>query len=172
MAAGDSLPRSQNPPHVPSFNQTNPFNVFLPTYLKIYFNTNLSYKLSSSKWPQFLKFSHPNPISTSPFPHIYHKSRPSILLYLITRIVFVAEQTSLSSSLCGILHSPVTFSLLDPNILLSTQFSDTLSLRSSLNMTDQDSHPYKTTGNVTVMCILISVFLDSKLEDKRSWTKW
>jgi hypothetical protein len=33
-------------------------------------------------------------------------------------------------------------------------------------MTYQDSHPYKTTGNITVMCILISVFLDSKLEDK------
>jgi hypothetical protein len=36
---------------------------------------------------------------------------------------------------------------LGPNILLSTLFSKTLSLHSSLNVSDQLSHPYKTTGN-------------------------
>ena len=39
---------------------------------------------------------------------------------------------SFSSSLCNFLHSPVTSSLLGPNILLSTPFSNTRSLRSSL----------------------------------------
>ena len=39
---------------------------------------------------------------------------------------------------------PVTFNLFRPNILLSALFSKTLSLCSSLYMTDQDSHPYKT----------------------------
>jgi hypothetical protein len=34
---------------------------------------------------------------------------------------------------------------LAPDILLSTLFSKTLSLRSSLNLSDQVSHPYKTT---------------------------
>jgi hypothetical protein len=33
---------------------------------------------------------------------------------------------------------------LGPNILLITLFSNTLSLRSSLNVSDQVSHPYKT----------------------------
>jgi hypothetical protein len=37
-------------------------------------------------------------------------------------------------------------SLLDLNILLNTLFSNTLSPRSFLNVTEQVSHPYKTTG--------------------------
>jgi hypothetical protein len=39
-------------------------------------------------------------------------------------------------------HPPVTSSLLGPNILLSTLFSNTLSLCYFLNVTDQVSHPY------------------------------
>jgi hypothetical protein len=63
--------------------------------------------------------------------------------------------TSLSSSLRSFLHSPVTSSLLGPNIHLSTLFSNSLSLRSSLNVSDQVSHPYKTTGNILVLYMLI-----------------
>jgi hypothetical protein len=40
-------------------------------------------------------------------------------------------------------------------ILLSALFSNTISLRSSLNVRDQVLHPYKTTGKITVICILI-----------------
>ena len=47
-----------------------------------------------------------------------------------------------SSSLCSFLHSPVTSSLLGPNILLSALFSNTLSLRPSVIVSDQVSHPY------------------------------
>ena len=46
------------------------------------------------------------------------------------------------------IHSPVTSSLLGPNILLSTLFSNTLSLRSSTSVSDQVSYPYKTTGKI------------------------
>jgi hypothetical protein len=53
---------------------------------------------------------------------------------------------SLSSSLGNFLHCAITSSLLGPNILLSILFSNNLSLRSSLNVSDQVSHPYKTTG--------------------------
>jgi hypothetical protein len=52
------------------------------------------------------------------------------------------EYRSFSSSLCNFLHSPVISSLLGPNTLLNTLFSKTLSLRSSLNVSDQVSHPY------------------------------
>jgi hypothetical protein len=52
------------------------------------------------------------------------------------------EYRSISSSLCNLLHSPVTSSLLGSNILLNTLFSNTLSLRSSLNVSDQVSHTY------------------------------
>jgi hypothetical protein len=50
---------------------------------------------------------------------------------------------------------PVTSSLLGPNILLRTLFSNTLSLCSFLNMTDKVSHPYKTTGRGMVLYLLL-----------------
>ena len=73
-----------------------------------------------------------------------------ILLNFITRTILVEEYRSLSSSLCSFIHSPVTSSLLGPNILLDTLFSNTLSLRSSVIVSDQVSHPYKTTGKIMI----------------------
>jgi hypothetical protein len=52
----------------------------------------------------------------------------------------------------------VTSSLLGPNIFPSTLFSKTLSLRPSLNSRNQVSHPYKTTGEITVLYILTFIF--------------
>jgi hypothetical protein len=40
-----------------------------------------------------------------------------------------------------------------PNILLNTLFLNAVSLRSSLNVSDQVSHPYNTTGKITVLYI-------------------
>jgi hypothetical protein len=57
-------------------------------------------------------------------------------------IVLGEEYKSRSSSLCSFLHHPVTSSLFGPNILLSTLFSDTLSLRSSLNVRQNYSIVY------------------------------
>jgi len=81
-----------------------------------------------------------------------------ILLDFITRTVLGEEYRLFSSSLCNFLHSPVTSFLLGSNIFLNTLFSNTLSLRSSLNVSDQVSHPYKTTGKIIVLYILIFKF--------------
>jgi hypothetical protein len=81
------------------------------------------------------------------------------------------EYRSLSSSLGTFLHSPLTSSLLGLNILLNTLFSYSLSLRSSLNVSDKVSHPYKTTRKIIVLYILIFKLLDIKLEDKRIGTE-
>ena len=67
-----------------------------------------------------------------------------ILLDFITRAILGEEYRSFSSSLCNLLHSPVTSSLLGPNILLNTIFSNTLSFLSSLNISDQVSHVFVT----------------------------
>ena len=73
---------------------------------------------------------------------------PAHLIHLdfITRTILGEGYRSFSSLLCSFLHSSVTSSLLSPHILLSTLFSNTHSLRSSLNVSDQISQPYKTTG--------------------------
>ena len=81
-----------------------------------------------------------------------------ILLDLITRTILGAEYRSFSFSLCSFLRSPVTPSVLGPNILYNTLFSNTLSLRSSLNVSDQVSHPYKTTGKNIVRNICYCLF--------------
>jgi hypothetical protein len=55
----------------------------------------------------------------------------------------VEEYKLRSASLCSFLHPPVISSLFGQNILLSTLFSNTLSLCPSLNVRDQFSHPYR-----------------------------
>ena len=101
----------------------------------------------------------------SPMPHPSHSS------WFIARTILGEEHISLCS-LCSFLHSPVTSSLLGPYILLNNLFSNTLSLRSSLNVSDQVSHPYKTTSKIIVLYIFIIKVLESKLEDKRFCTEW
>jgi hypothetical protein len=56
-------------------------------------------------------------------------------------------------------------------IILSTLFSNTLSLLSCLVLSNQDSHPYKTTGNIILMYILMLIYLGIKLQDKMFCTK-
>ena len=83
------------------------------------------------------------------------------VLDLITRTILGDEYRSLSSSLCSFLHSPVISSLLGPIMLFNTLFSNTLRLPSCLNVRDQVSLPYKTTGKIIVLYILIFVFFES-----------
>ena len=80
-----------------------------------------------------------------------------ILLDFITRKILGEEYKSLSSALCSFLHFPVTSSFLGPNTLLNTVFSNVHSLRSSLSMSDQVSHPYTAIGKIIVLNISILV---------------
>ena len=75
-----------------------------------------------------------------------------ILLEFITRTILVEDYRSLGSSLFRLLHSLVTSSLFLLNILLS----NTLSLSSSLNVSDQVAHPYKTISKIIVLYTYIS----------------
>jgi hypothetical protein len=71
-----------------------------------------------------------------------------------------------SSSLCNFQHFSVISSLLGPNILFSTLFSNTLSLRSSFNVSDQVSRPYRTTGNMRSYLIIKNAYVKRLLLER------
>ena len=83
----------------------------------------------------------------------------------ITRKIFGEQYRSLISSLCSFHLSPVTSALLGQNIPHNTLFPSTLSLRSSFNMNDQASHPYKTTGKLRILYIFKCLIANSKTKD-------
>ena len=60
------------------------------------------------------------------------------------------------SALYNFLHSLVILSFLAPNIFLSTLFSKTLNLCSSLKVRDQVSQPYNTTGSIPVIVLCLN----------------
>jgi hypothetical protein len=58
-----------------------------------------------------------------------------------------------------VFQSSVTYTLLTPNTFPSTLFSNTLCLCSFFSVRDQVSHPYKTTGKIIVLCILMFMWI-------------
>ena len=147
-----SLLHSQDPAtcpyHVP--DQSSHVPIPLP---KMHFNIIFPCTLGSSKWSLSLRFPHQNHLCTSPLSHKCYVP-PCLVLDLIARIMFAEEYRSLSSSRCSLFLSPVTSSLLDPNILLSILFSHTLNLRFTPIVSDQHSHPYKTTGKIIIIIVI------------------
>jgi hypothetical protein len=158
---------------VPILSHLDPVYTLTTHFLKIRLHIipHLSLGLASGLFPS----GFPTKTLYTPFFYPIRATRPAhiILLDFISRKILGGKYRSLSSSLCSFLHSPVTACLLGPNILLNTIFSNTLSPRFSLNVSDQLSCPYKTIGKIIVLYSPISVFkfLDSKLEDKRFCTE-
>ena len=96
-------------------------------------STHLRLGLPSGLFPS----AHQDPIHPLSSPIRATCPADLILLDFITRTILGEECKSFSSPLCNLLYSSVTSSLLGPNILLNTIFSNTLSSLSSLNVSDQ-----------------------------------
>jgi len=123
MESGGSIPHSQVPA-----SQLHLVHTPTSHFLKIHLNIILPFTPGSSKWSLTPRFPH----KTLHIPLLspIRATRPAhlILLDFITRKIFSEQYRSSSLPLCSFLHSPVTSSLLDLNILLNTVFSNTLSL--------------------------------------------
>ena len=146
------------PPAIPMLSHLDPVHTPTSNFLKIHLNIILPSMTWSSKWSLPSGF----PIETlyTPLlsPTLAICPAYFILLHLITWMVLGDDCRSLSASLCSFLHSPLTSSLLSPNIPLSTLFANTLGLRSSLSVSYKVSHAYKTTSKIK-LCISSFVFL-------------
>ena len=144
----------------------NPNNFLNISFNVIHLHQGLSSDLLPSAFPTITLCPHLLSAIRATFP--VHP----ILLALITRTTSGEEYRSWSSSLCSLSHSPVTSSLWGTNDFFRTLnvFPNTLILRSSLKVGDPVSHPYKTTGKIIVLHILMFIFSESKLETKRFCT--
>ena len=114
---------------VPILSQLDPVHTPTSHYLKIHPNIIIPSMPGFPSWSLNLRCLHKNSVYTVTLPISATCPSHLVFLALITRIIFGEEYRSLNSSLCSFLHSSVTSSLLDPNVLLYTLFSNTLSLR-------------------------------------------
>ena len=146
------------PPPLSILNQLDPVHTSTSYFLKTHLNFTITSAPGSPQWALSLRFPHQIPVHASPLSHTRHMSHQSHSSWFFTNTILGELYRSLSSPLCNFFHSPVTSSLLGPNILLNTLFANTLSLRSSLNVSDQVSHPYRTTGRIIVLFISIFKF--------------
>ena len=146
------------PPPVNILSELHPVPATPSHFQKIHLNTILPSASGSPQWTLSLRFPYQNPVYATPLPHMRHMPRTSHSSRFYPRTILSVVYRQLSSSLCNFLQSSVTSSLLGPNTLLNTLFSNTLSLPSSLNVSDQVSHPYNTTSKIPVLYIFIFTF--------------
>jgi len=143
MESWVSLLCSQESTTGPCHEPVNPVHTLTAFAFKLYLSTVLP-SARSPKWSLPFRFTDENVAQIYNFSHPCYMPCPSDSTWLMISLVVYGEDYKLwSPSLYKFLHYPVTFSLLVPNILLSTLFSDTFNFCSSLRVTTT------TNGNVT-----------------------
>ena len=132
----------KSPPPVSIMGQPNP--VHIPTFHLLEIHPNIIHP-STPRSPQCspsLRFPHQDPIHP-PSPHTYapHAQPISFFSILSPTQYWVKSTTQLAPRYAVSSSPPVTASILGPNILLNTLFSNTFSFLYSRNVNDQVSHP-------------------------------
>ena len=125
----------KRPSNVSILGQPNPVNILTSHLLEIHSNIIHPSMPRSPQWSPFLRFPHQDSIHPHSSPICATCPAHLILLNFITRTILGEEYRSFSS-LYNHLHSPVTSSLLGPNIFLNTLFTNTLSFLSFLYVND------------------------------------
>ena len=126
----------KRPPPVPILGQPNPVHIPSSYLLEIHPNIIHPSTPRSPQWSLSLRFPHQDPIRPPLLTHKRHMPSPSHSSRFYHPHNIGWEYRSFSSTLCNLLHSPVTSSLLGPNILLNTIFSNTLSFVSCLTSSE------------------------------------
>ena len=126
----------KRPPPVPILGQPNPVNILTSHLLEIHPNIIHPSTPRPPQWSLSSGFPTKTLYSTISSPIRATCPAHLILLDFNTRTILGEEYKSFSSSLCNLLHSPVTSSFLGRNILLNTIFSNILIFLSSLNVSE------------------------------------
>jgi len=151
----------KSPPWIPILSQMNPAHNFPPYFSKIHYNITLPSMTRYPKWFLSFRFSDQHFVCIShhfhrcytPYPsHAPWLDHPNKIWWSVQVMKLIIMQSS--PVFCHI----ISFR----SILLSTPFSYKFSLCYSLSVRQQVSHPYKTTGKITV----VYIHLGKRWEDK------
>jgi len=155
MEPESSLPHLQVPPPVPILSQIDPVYASTLHLLKIHLisSSHLRLSLPSGLFPS--GFSTKTLYNLSSTNHMCYMPRQSHSSRYKHQNKIGWGVQIMKLLIMYVSPLPCYFVPLSPDILLSTLFSNTLSLRSSLIVSYQVSHPYKTTSKIIILYILI-----------------
>jgi len=136
----------KRPPPVSIPGQPNPVHIPTSHLLEIRPNIIHPSMPRSPQWSPSLRFPHQDPIRPPLLTHTRHLTNSFHSSRLYTRTLLGEQYKPFSSSLCNLHHSPVTSSLLGPNVLLNIMFfSQTPSASFPPTHTKKKTYMYKYT---------------------------